>query len=180
MHKDEIARFKLRGFQFIAYISPDEDADAPWDSSDGHGPVTKWENRPKRPGELILASDGRVDRFYDFQAAVKLARRDRWDSPPYKTGKPGERAARAARADFEFLRGWCNDQWSYVGVIVERVTETGTVRDRTSLWGIESNATDYLQETARDLAQELVSSAHTAQRQREVKQAFIGCSCPEV
>jgi len=55
-------------------------------------------------------------------------------------------------------------------VIVERVTETGTVRDRTSLWGIESNATDYLQETARDLAQELVSSAHTAQRQREVKQ----------
>jgi len=62
----------------------------------------QWENRPKRPGELILASDGRVDRFYDFQAAVKLARRDRWDSPPYKTGKPGERAARAARADFEF------------------------------------------------------------------------------
>ena len=49
-----------------------------------------------------------------------------------------EIAARAARADFEFLRKWCTDQWHYVGIVVTLDDD-----DEQSLWGIECGDTGY-------------------------------------
>lgn len=76
--------------QFRVNIYHDRDHDHPWDNEDGHGPVSDWERRAKRPGELILCGDGRgrlgtddMHRFYDFQAAVRQAREEGWGFLPY-------------------------------------------------------------------------------------------------
>lgn len=69
-----------------------------------------------------------------------------------------EYAAQAAMRDFHRLRAWCNDDWSYVGVIVAHVCPCcgRAVESRAaSLWGIESDSGDYLQEVAEELADEI-------------------------
>lgn len=191
---DIIARAKIE----------DDDSNAPpWENSDGHGEVTGWTTRGKAPGELVLNSDRHSKRFYDFQGACRIARRDGWGSLyPYELttrqldsglweasakafrleplvatsedinkaisavydmrkaqlGTSRAYAANAARADFEFLRGWCNDEWRYVGVCVQlfREDEEGEETELTgeyehALWGVESNSDDYLLETANEL-----------------------------
>lgn len=67
-------------------------------------------------------------------------------------------AAAAALADFDRLRRWCDNQWHYVGVIVESLDEDEDVIDSASIWGIESDADDYLDEVAQDLAAELLAA----------------------
>lgn len=66
--------------------------------------------------------------------------------------------ADAPRADFERLRQWCNDEWRYVGVIVE-VERQGVKLATSSLWGIEDDAGDYLREVADELADEALDEA---------------------
>lgn len=61
-------------------------------------------------------------------------------------------AAGAARADYERLRAWCNDEWCYIGVVVTR-DETGETE---SLWGVESDAGEYIRDVARELAEQLL------------------------
>jgi hypothetical protein len=114
-------------------------------------------------GEMVLCDDRSSKRFYDFQEAVKIARRDGWGFPGMTeearaTMKRGEIAQRAAMADFERLRAWCNDQWHYVGCVVTLLDEDDEETDEAeSLWGIESDADEYLQETALELADEILS-----------------------
>lgn len=75
-----------------------------------------------------------------------------------ETMTPGEYAARAARRDFERLRDWCNDSWCYVGVSVAPLCKCCGEPDEAkaeSLWGIESDAGEYLRETARELAEQV-------------------------
>lgn len=67
-------------------------------------------------------------------------------------------AAAAARSDFDRLRGWCNDSWHYVGVVVT-CSRNGVELGSASLWGIESDARDYLQEVAHDLRDEALEEA---------------------
>lgn len=194
------------GFQLTATVEDDDRGAAPWDD-DGHGPVSDW--RPidsKAPGELVLNRDGDSARFYDFAAAVKIARRDGWGAPLYRmdteyganglvrvTGQwfasgelvthrtdwsddinaaisaahdahrasfSGKRAyaAAAALADFQRLAGWCSDEWNYVGVVVT-ASRAGIELGSASLWGIESDAGDYLVEAANDLVSDAVADA---------------------
>lgn len=137
-----------QSFTFSVRVERDDDMGAPWDEHDGHGPVTDWECRDryrggKRPGELILASDGRgYFRFYDYAEACKIALRDGWDDKPYNDGSetPRQQAAKAARADFEHLRAWCNDEWHWCGIIVTLLDPQGqptSVHD--SVWGMASD-----------------------------------------
>lgn len=127
----------------------DDDTTPPWKREDGHGPVSEWRPvwnrhtgcRDKRPGEMLLVREGRgtsdLGRFYDFAAAVKLARRDGWGYHGMHDGEtPGERAHKAALADFEYLRRWCNDEWHYIGVVVT-VHRNGEEIGGDALWGIE-------------------------------------------
>ena len=168
MDKYPFCTIELQGRTFQAFTAPDDSGDAPWDSCDGHGPVSDWRRREsKRAGELVLCEDRGSCRFYDFAAAVKLARKDGWDTPPYKQGTPGERAERAATADFKFLREYCRGDWYYVGVIVECDGE------RDSLWGIESCAGEYLKETAHELAQELARQMDDTALRAQVARAFL-------
>jgi hypothetical protein len=161
MHLDfDWTEFAHAGLMFRARIEPDHTGATPWED-DGHGPVSDWTTRDKRPGEMVLIRDGRHARYYDFAAAVAIAKRDGWNAAPYWQAETrGQRAAKAARADFDRIRAWCNDEWQYVGVVVERIG--GTLGDFCgpddgSLWCIESDAGDYLTECALDLAGEIAA-----------------------
>lgn len=156
-----------KGFTFRASIQHDDDAGTPWDNSDGHGPVTGWERRAKLPGELVLCDDNpsglrsnTARRFYDYQEACRIALRDGWNAAPYDVEgeTPRQRAAKAARADYEFLRGWCNNEWSYIGIIVTAF-RNGIELGSASVWGIESNAGEYLRDTANELLEEAIGEA---------------------
>lgn len=138
------------GYSALVRMTQDADHDAPWDDCDGHGIVSEWTTRDKMPGELVLSESGKNKRFYDFAASIKIARRDGWDAEPYKTGTKGEQAHRAVMSDYNFLRAWCNDEWCYVGVIIELRRNGVTVSDD-SCWGIETFKDYHLEWTAEQL-----------------------------
>jgi hypothetical protein len=150
---------ECNGRRFQVDIVPDEDHGAPWDECDGHGPVSDWTRRAKMPGELVLVQDRGLYRYYDFAEACRIARADGWDAKPYNTGQETRRqqAAKAARADYEYLRQWCNDVWSYVGVVV--TAECPCCENfsgaSASLWGFEDSDRDYLREVAEELISEI-------------------------
>ena len=136
----------------------DHDSDAPWDREDGHGPVSDWEHRSKRPGEMILNSNRGSHRFYDFAEAVKLARKDGWNTAPYDWPSKGAQAHAAALADFDYLRRFCNDQWHYCGIVVTLLDADGDPDSvDASLWGIESEGDDYHEEAIGELIAECLS-----------------------
>ncbi len=70
-----------------------------------------------------------------------MARRDGWggDNP--------------VQRDFDYLRRFLSGDWEYVGVIVTD-PETG---ESASLWGIESDAREYIDEVSRELIDEIES-----------------------
>lgn len=139
-------------------VEYDHDAGTPWDNEDGHGPVSDWTRREKRAGERVLCDDRGARRYYDFAGAVAAARADGWDAPPYG-GTPGQRAARAAEADFARLRAWCRDDWQYVGLVVTVYVEDVELASA-SLWGIEPDSdAGYLNETIAELLAEAMAEA---------------------
>lgn len=144
--------FTHDGLQFRVKMLWDDYRGLPWEENDCHGPVSDWERREKAPGELILCSDRGSKRFYDFQAACKIAR-DVWG---FKTKKE---AAEAARKDFDYLRRFCDGQWSYVIVDVTLLDDDGDALEEYSecIGGIESDAEDYITEIAHELAGEIVA-----------------------
>ena len=161
-----------RGFTFRVDIENDGSNEAPWHKSDFHGPVSGWTRREKSPGELVLNQDRSSKRYYDLQGAMALAKKDGWSLCAADTAKlaaklghapsKGEIRAEAVRRDYEDLRGWCNDDWRYVGVIVTLIPDDEESDDvptdySYAIWGIESYSTDYLQETALELAEQAVA-----------------------
>lgn len=144
---------------FKVEFEHDTDAGAPWENSDGHGDVSEWTTRGKRAGELVLSNDRGSKRYYDFAGACRTALRDGWDTHPYNTdGKETKRqqAAKAARANYEYLQEWCTDRWRYVGVIVTLLdTDCNDTEVTASLWGVEDR-NDYHETVAQELTDELV------------------------
>lgn len=154
------------GREYAVTIERDDCIGAPWDEHDGHGEVSEWTTRAKMPGEMVLCEDRGSRRFYDFAGACQIARRDGWDAKPYNTGQETKRqqAAKAAMADFERLRGWCNDEWSWVYVTVTAKCDCcGDFTGRSeTLGGIESDCGDYLDDIVRELAEEIEASIGVA------------------
>jgi hypothetical protein len=148
---------KTKGFTITARVEQDDQMGEPWKEHDGHGVVSEWTTRSKRPGERVLCEDRGSYRYYDVQASLEIAKRDGWDAEPYKTGTAKERAARAVERDFQFLRDWCRDEWCWVGVVLS-VSKGGIELDEyaASLWGIESSAGEYLTEVANELLGEAI------------------------
>ncbi|WP_052007096.1 hypothetical protein [Burkholderia paludis] len=221
------------GYVFKVFLRDDCDNGEPWKNFDGHGPVSEWTRRDKRPGERILNTDSGSKRFYDVQEANKIAKRDGWglsdkakaeliehlarprtvrrirkgEKPtivqrgfvshiykysadqvetvalpgrdPKKPLTRGEIRAEAVRRDYEFLRGWCNDQWNYVGVCVmylgkaDHDPDTDVELDylvSKDLWGIESNAYDYIKEVAHEHIGEFLAEL-ADERQADAREA---------
>jgi hypothetical protein len=116
----------INGRDFLATVQQDDYQPLPWKEDDGHGTVSEWVHRDKAPGELILNSDGGLKRFYDFSASVKTARRDNWGSKKCTDSMTaGQRAAQAARDDYEYLRAFCSDEWSYVFIKLQSLDDDG-------------------------------------------------------
>jgi hypothetical protein len=117
----------------------DADHGAPWQECDGHGFVTEFERRSKRPGELILCDSRGSKRFYDFQASIERAKAEGWNTAPYDWPTKGAQAHAAVMADYEYLRRWCNDQWHYCGIVVTLMDDDEETDISDSLWGIEDD-----------------------------------------
>jgi hypothetical protein len=154
---------------FAIAVLDDDTNDSPWEREDGHGPVSDWTSCAKRPGEIVLSSDRGMSRFYDYQEACKIALRDGWNAEPYSdTESKRQRASKAAMADYERLRAWCNDQWRYIGVVLFEMPRDGEYRqpeeyansqpfgetESHALWGIESDCEEYISEIALELLRE--------------------------
>lgn len=160
----------LGGLTATIRTAQDDCTDAPWERADGHGPVSEWTTRAKAAGERVLCSDGRSKRYYDYAEAIRIAKRDGWDAPPYQTGTKGEQAVRAVEADFKFLSDWANDRWTYIGVIVS-VCANGVEIGRDSIWGVEDCETDdgqggrraYWKELAAEMVNDIVDTYRKAQ-----------------
>lgn len=137
--------------KFKVELLDDVDMGAPWENSDGHGTVSEWTTRPKRGGELLLNQDRNSKRYYDFAGACRTALCDGWNMATTK-----EQAAEAARADYEFLRAWCKDEWRYVGVVVTLLDDDGKPTEVSdALWGVETLG-DYHEIQARTMVDDLV------------------------
>lgn len=143
--------FEVEERTFKVRFPVDDMQELPWVREDGHGPVSDWTTRAKRPGELVLCQDRSYRRYYDLQEAVRRARKEGWRPSvvPDAQAGPGLLAALAAQEDYKRLRRWCDGRWEYVGVEVELVGAKG---EDDALWGIESDCDAYLEEVARELA----------------------------
>jgi hypothetical protein len=134
---------EVDGFTARATLHIDDDTSPPWKREDGHGEVSEWTRRDKKPGELVLNADHGNKRFYDYAAACRTALADGWGAEGgLKEGEtPRQHAARAAMQDYEVLRAWCADGWYYYGVAVTisraGIALTGPY-DHAS-WGIAGN-----------------------------------------
>ena len=153
--------FTQNGETFRVNFERDYDAGYPWDNCDGHGNVRKsncahTESRSdKKPGERPLNNPGRNEYqfYYDWADACKQAKKDGWNTEPYDASN---RVERAVKADFNFLSGFLNDDWNYVGVIVSRLDFNGEeIGETESLWVVESNK-DYHNCVALELAQIII------------------------
>lgn len=125
------------------------------------------------PGELVTKQDGatwtayvrdkRGAHLFEAQAGEVNAAIGAVYAAHRATMSPRAYAAGAARRDFEFLRRWCNDDWFWVGVVVEELDEDDEpTGEEESVWGIESDSRDYLEATARELAEEIVARVPAA------------------
>lgn len=159
LYLDSSELFTHHGRMFEVTLKQDDDNEVPWDRDDSRNIVTDFMSRDsKRPEYRPLYSDRGSVRYFDWNEAMKVAKRDGWWLPVDEIDKlvetlgraPSKRevTAEAVRKTYERYKGWCNDEWTYVGVVVEDV-ESGQSE---SLWGIESDDEDYLWEVAQDLA----------------------------
>lgn len=144
---------KVGGLTFRVEFTDDPDMPPPWENSDGHGVVSDWTTRPKCPGELLLNQDRNSKRYYDFAEACRTALREGWNMATTKA-----QAAKAARADYEFLRAWCTDQWRYVIIEVTLLDEEGAPTEvQDALCGVETWH-NYHETQARTMVDDFVRS----------------------
>lgn len=161
--------FELGGSTFSVTLVHDDSHGAPWEVLDGHGVVSGWERAYETPrGCWVLSSDQHASQFYNWFETMAIAKRDEWGLAPDRVAALAKRLKReptkrdirkaAVQADFDYLRGWCDGDWSYVGVIVELLDSDGEGTGVTeSLWGVESFG-GYHDIVARELAEEMLST----------------------
>lgn len=152
--------FTHRGHTFKFATEYDDTIGEPWREYDGHGIVSDWVRRDKLPGERVLAGDRGSKRYYDVRGTMRIARRDGWGcgDPAHTHRTDRERAACAVDRDYQRLRAWLRGTWYYVVVYVQLVTP-GYASDnrRAYLGGVESDAGEYLEAIARELADEIIA-----------------------
>lgn len=173
----ESQTFKFEGREFEASIYFDDASNPPWIASDCHGSVRFIGDRePLQKGEVILC-DMRRGRFvYNFGAALLKAWRDGWGLSPEhsealarRLGKKPTKAqirAESVRQDMNYLRGYCMEDWHYIGASVRLIGPNGEPQGEQfghSVWGVES-CTQYWREVADNLASEILQERRKAWR----------------
>lgn len=155
----------VNGLNFRVGIYRDEDMGEPWKEHDGYGVVSEWTRRDKQPGERILIQDRGSKRFYNVQESMKIALRDKWGCPNPEGKTKRQIAAESVELDYQRLRAWCNDKWHWCFVTVKLLGKDGREVPgyQESLGGIESDAGEYLDEVARELAESIAATVGEAE-----------------
>lgn len=163
----------VNGLNFSVEIEPEYSSGAPWEEECGHGPVSDWTTRDKMPGERVLCEDRGSRCYYDVAEATRIAKRDKWGISPERVAAWRERTgaeptrgqivAAAVESDFQRLRAWCNNEWSYVIVTVTLLDTDG---DETWMYecigGVESDADEHIEELAQGLAEQIAEQVGDA------------------
>ena len=143
----------------------DQDAGKPWENSDCHGVIRSaysYYGKPeKKPGEVLISCDRGNYWIYDWQESTRIAKRDSWgvSNPPAGLTQK-QITALAVKADFDYLRGWINEVWHYVGVVCTVLDSEGGETDISdSCWGFES-LDDYHETAGREMAEALAETVH--------------------
>lgn len=171
------------GMTAVIEIHYDEHMGAPWEEHDGHGVVSDWTTRDKRPGELVLHSYRHSNRYYDFEATTAIAKQDGWGLSEEhiaqlekKLGrKPTKKQiiAESVRRDYEHLRAWCNDEWHWTGYTVE-ITRDGSELDADSCWGYDDEA--YCLSEAISSAEHMLEKLNQDQIREEREDFTMACA----
>lgn len=169
----ERTEFTYKGLQFVRTLDHDYDAGVPWENADGHGVITGWlrddlvvGGKPiyEQPERFrLLNNDRDTARYYDWTQSLERAEREQWGLGPEELQKltaelgkppsPSQITSRAVRLDYEFIRGWCRDEWWYVWI---QVTLKGT-QVSASVGGVESCNTKYIEgEVSTELAEQCI------------------------
>lgn len=129
---DEVERetHEHRGHTITVVWYRDYDLGPPWKEHDGHGIVSEWTTRDKRPGERVLVSDRSSHRFYDFEETVKIAKRDKWGFLPSKL-----QTGRDEPGNPDNLAGWarCGDYYAHHPENFNRAIESVFAQHRASM-----------------------------------------------
>lgn len=157
--------FQHGGRLFRFDSQPDDDNSAPWEREDGRGIVAAHPcGYSKKAGERVLHYDRSQTLYFDMKGTTAKAKAEGWGLSDAERAKlaaklgrqptQGEVTAAAVEQEYEYLRRWCADLWSYIGVVVTHLPEgeDGPDGDSESVWGVDSDSTDYVEETAHDLA----------------------------
>lgn len=152
------------GWKLKVKFQHDEFCEPPWKDCDRHGEIVETHCRQDYMDDWELNSERGWYRYYDWKATLPIAIKDRWDAAPYGVGTKHERAMRAMKADYEFLRAWCNDAWWWVGMIVTLLDENNEQIDEESCWGYASNDVGYLCSEARSWAAHMIVKERKEQR----------------
>ena len=149
---------ELQGLRFKVEIHHDLGMGPPWEEHDGHGEVSEWTSRGKKPGERVLAEDRRSFRYYNWAGAVAKAKAEGWG--PKEGGKTlRQNAATAVERDFQYLKSWCDDEWGWAWIKVQLLDTEGNPVEKAGAWetlgGMESNDTEGLKREAKELAEEI-------------------------
>lgn len=149
----ETFNFKKGRVSYVATIHADDSHSAPWKECDGHGPVSDWTTRGKRPGEMVLNQDGRSKRYYDFAGACRIARRDGCGSLPgemviERNNHHGPRKFRAYVNGKPEMRAYGKDQNAAIGALYTIYRASMTARQ----WAAAAAMRDfeYLQSWCQD------------------------------
>lgn len=130
------------GVTYVVSIEHDSDNNLP-DSGDWYGQL-----------ETAIERYSKGQRPSGFNGNAEVVFSDRhgrvWWQPPADVPRNSNSFAAMRKR----VRGWYNDDWTYVGVVVEAhypqpCGHTDTVTE--SLWGIESDAGDYFAEVIGEL-----------------------------
>ena len=184
IHHDDIITHE--GARFLVLFEHDGDAGPPWENGDFHGPVSDWTSRDKRPGEVVLHADRGSKRFYDFAEATRQAKAQGWGVSEeelnilrHRLGREPTRkeiVKRAVECDFKHLKGWCGGVWSYQTVIVHMVDANDEIIENPDyeqmMSGVEDGDNSYLEETAHELAGEILWRV-MPEFEREMRKAAV-------
>jgi hypothetical protein len=159
------------GRTYRVTIKHDQDTCAPWEEFDGMIDVERvsynygtYCGPSKKPGEYVFhrGDHGCYSYVVDMPRAIEKALSESWgvseavrSGVALAKGRPmteREIAVYAVNQNIEFMRGWCADEWCYVGVCVSLLDEDG--EHVAAAWAIESISGDYIKD---DVIPELIS-----------------------
>jgi hypothetical protein len=158
------------GMSYHIEVAYDEaNYNPPWEDFDCHGFVTDWVDYGNDGDNWLLNSDRGLHRYYDWKPSLKKALAENWG---VRGVNPHERAMDAIKADYDYLRRWCSNDWWYVNLTVTLFDEHENEIGFESCCGFESDCEAYLCEIARGCVASLLVNERRARRATK-KQARI-------